>query len=182
MLPPWEQSNHTSKHTRQKEANGLAKYKHLTKELNRDLRFHQARLLLSEEFVFWGQLWISWWSKAAAMRAQLKWDARRLWGMGSCVISCTTGEATSHSVKVSFVWKKIQILLVDPGATICMEEGVLWFCYVELQWGTCLNGKRRWTVPAPFVACSRGFFQKKSCCLNVCVAGSHQHRKTSLLL
>lgn len=53
------------KYTRQNKASGLAKYKHLIKELHRDLRSHQAGLLIYEEFVFWEQLRFCWWSIAA---------------------------------------------------------------------------------------------------------------------
>lgn len=42
------------KYGRQNEANALAKYQQLTKELHHDVEFHQAGLLISQEYVFLG--------------------------------------------------------------------------------------------------------------------------------
>lgn len=145
------------KYTRQNKASGLAKYKHLIKELHRDLRSHQAGLLIYEEFVFWEQLRFCWWSIAA--------------------VAAPVVPGTLRLKK-----KKSLILLPDPGATICMKEGVLWFCCVELQWGTCLKGKRRQTVPASIVACSRGFFQNSPVAWTCVLLVHSNKRKNTCLL
>ncbi|KAH9365161.1 hypothetical protein HPB48_015773 [Haemaphysalis longicornis] len=143
------------------EANALAKYQQLTKELHHDVEFHQAGLLISQEYVFLGAtpdlLVKCSCCGEGTVEVKCPWTVRDgqlcdlLREKSSCVSEC------EGSLRLK---KSHRYYYPDPGATVCVEKGVLrlllWTC-TEIHVERVKADKE---FLLPLLQAAEGFFKK----------------------